>query len=415
MGWKESYRQASFRGVEFFVDSHDASYGRRQATHEYPERDEPYTEDLGRKAREFTVDGYLVGDDYQLARDQLIAEAERPGTGELVHPYLGSLDVQCLGLKVSESRSANRTCTLSLTFIESGQAQYPSSENDAVKTVTTAANGVTDAAEAGFLDRFATDGFPSFVTDIAAGEVAGLAGVLESLAINPAGAAQDVAEFFERVTALADQALVLVGNPSGLADQVLAIMGSVRDVFGGRAETTLRAIRAAYVLTEVVAGATPNRRQQQANTEALAALVRRTALAEQASAVVVRAEEGVSPREAVGVPDAVIGFQTREEAIAVRDELIDALDVEMEDPDATTAEYQKLNALRAEIVRGVPSPELRLPRVAEVIPRATLPSLVVAYGLYEDAGRGSEVAERNRAKHPGFLTGGEPLQVVTDA
>lgn len=420
MTWRDNYRQASFRGVEFFVESHDAQFGRRQQTHEYPQRDEPFTEDLGRAADRFTVSGYLLGEDYNIARDRLIAECRDKETlGELVHPYLGSKDVYCLGLRVSESSQQTAICGIELTFVEAGLAQYPSNGNDAVKAVTSKATAALAAARGGFSGLFKTAGFPSFVGEIATLDVQGFASFLLNLTINPTGDVQDVAAFSSALTALHGGALSMISNPAGLAGSIGSIITSMSDVFGARTETALRALRAAYPLAPAMIGPTPSQVQRLANTAVLAALVRRAALTEEARAAVIRAEEGstasASAGETSGSNTIILGYQTRDEAIADRDEIIDALDIELEDPATTTEEFQALSALRVEVVRGVPSPTLSLPRVATFTPRVSLPSLIVAYGLYEDAGRAQEIAERNRASHPGFLPGGLPLQIITDA
>lgn len=48
MTWKDRLQDASFRGVPFKVEEESAGTGRRVETHEYPNRDKPYTEDLGK-------------------------------------------------------------------------------------------------------------------------------------------------------------------------------------------------------------------------------------------------------------------------------------------------------------------------------------------------------------------------------
>lgn len=417
MSWLDSYRTASFRGIEFKVEGHDAQFGRRQVTHEFPQRNEPYTEDLGRKAREFTVDAYLVGDDYPAQRNRLIAATETEGPGELVHPYLGNMQVVCTGLRVREQSRETRICKLQLTFTEAGEAKFPTNATDAVQSVAGAADAFTGAAGGGFLGRFFTDGFPSFVVDAAAGKVSGLSSMLTSLTVNPLGEAQAVASFFTRVRALGKNALQLVTEPSSLLTEITGIIGDIRAVFGVRSDTVLRTLRSAY--SEPYSGPinTPNRQQQADNEEALSTLIRRAALAEQAKQAVVLADESAAAIATQGdsATAAAPGlFKTREEAVAVRDELTDALDAEAEIATTTVDEFRTLTDLRTEVVRGVPSPDLALPRVASVTPPSTLPSLVVAYAFYGRADRAAEIAERNRAAHPGFMTGGQPLQVITD-
>lgn len=412
MSWLDSYRTASFRGIEFKVEGHDASFGRRQVTHEFPQRDEPYTEDLGRRAREFDVDAYLVGDDYPSQRNQLIAAAETAGPGELVHPYLGNMQVVCTGLRLRENNRDTRMCKLRLTFIEAGEAKFPTNVTDAVESVATAADTFTEAASGGFVERFLTDGFPSFVVDAAAGKVAGLSSMLSSLTVNPLGEAQAVASFFTKVRALGENALHLVTQPSSLVTAVAGIITDIRDVFGTRSDDVLRTLRAAYISSYSGPLNTPSRRQQAANDDALSALIRRVSLAEQAKQAVITASDSAAAIATESTEPGV--FRTREEAVAVRDELTDALDAEAEDDTTTIDEFRAMTDLRTEVVRGVPSPDLALPRVAEYTPPSTQPSLVVAYGLYGTAARATEIADRNRAPHPGFLIGGQPLQVITD-
>lgn len=414
MNWRDSLRPASFRGVAFYVEGHEAGFGRRQVTHEFAQRDEPLTEDLGRKARDYSVEAYLLGDDYPAQKQKLIDACETGGSGELVHPYFGNLKVVCTGLKVTETSGEGRICKLQMTFIEAGEARYPTDATDATRAVTGAANAVQDAARAGFLQGFLADGFPSFVVDAAQQQLAGLSGLLSGLPVNPLAEAQAVADFFDRVGGLAADALALITSPGDLADRVLGIVGSVRDVFGSRADSVLQALVDGNSARYGGPADTANRRQQQANTDAMSALVRRAAVAERAKVAVLRAQESA---DAIKAPTGATTpglFQTREDAIAARDALTDAIDAEMEHPATSDAEFTALSGLRAELVRGVPSPGLQLPRVAEVTPAATLPSLVVSYQVYGSAGRAVEIAERNRARHPGFLPGGAPLQVIAD-
>ena len=52
--WKMRLRAASFRGVPFGVTADESEGGRRTVTHEFPQRETPYVEDLGgapRRAR----------------------------------------------------------------------------------------------------------------------------------------------------------------------------------------------------------------------------------------------------------------------------------------------------------------------------------------------------------------------------
>lgn len=92
MTWKDRLQDASFRGVPFKVEEESAGTGRRVETHEYPNRDKPYTEDLGKVTFRPSITAYVVGDDCFDQRDRLIDALNKPGPGTLVHQLLAPAD-----------------------------------------------------------------------------------------------------------------------------------------------------------------------------------------------------------------------------------------------------------------------------------------------------------------------------------
>jgi prophage DNA circulation protein len=72
---------------------------------EFPTRDEPFTEDLGRRIRQYRVRGHVVGPLWEATRYVLISACEDSDqVGTLVHPYLGPLRVRCIDFEVSEDK-----------------------------------------------------------------------------------------------------------------------------------------------------------------------------------------------------------------------------------------------------------------------------------------------------------------------
>lgn len=133
--WPEMLNQASFRGVPFAVYGGDARFGRRLALHEYPGRDKPYVEDMGRSTRRIRMSGFLVtdslvygGGNVLAQRDALVAAVEAAGPGALMHPTLGALKVSVPseGLSVVERWDMGRYFEISIVFIESGDRVFPS-------------------------------------------------------------------------------------------------------------------------------------------------------------------------------------------------------------------------------------------------------------------------------------------------
>jgi prophage DNA circulation protein len=121
--WRDKYKTASFRGMEFHVETDGRGGGRRVALHQYPKRNTPYAEDMGRTANRFLVQGYLIGRDYLDRKEDLITALEMDGPGmlRLPMPYQGS-DVQVMvqSYSISESREKGGFCTIDMDFVEYG-------------------------------------------------------------------------------------------------------------------------------------------------------------------------------------------------------------------------------------------------------------------------------------------------------
>src|SRR4051794_33120998 len=102
--WRVNLQPASYNGAEFKVDVDAKASGRRDVTHEFPKKDTPYTEDMGRRAKRFTITAYVIGPNYTFLRDALEAELESEGPGLLVHPTRGEEIVNPGPYSVRESR-----------------------------------------------------------------------------------------------------------------------------------------------------------------------------------------------------------------------------------------------------------------------------------------------------------------------
>ena len=118
MSWKDRLLPASIGAVDFFIQDHTFATGRRLVVHEYLSSEIVTVEDIGRKRRAFKVNGYLVGDDYDIRRTDLIKLAESEGWVQLNHPYLGYLQVYIRDLEVREEKTLGRMCSFSISLEE---------------------------------------------------------------------------------------------------------------------------------------------------------------------------------------------------------------------------------------------------------------------------------------------------------
>lgn len=83
----------AYRGIGFDVPDTRTEMGRRIAEHLFPGMDRAAYDDMGLLPEVVSVDGVIVGDDYIARARALSAAFQRPGTGTLLHPWLGPMTV----------------------------------------------------------------------------------------------------------------------------------------------------------------------------------------------------------------------------------------------------------------------------------------------------------------------------------
>lgn len=120
------YVDASWKGVPFNVLSSSDEFGRRGHVYEYPLANETGYKDLGRKAKRFKVEGYLIGGDQVAQTVAMSAAAESPEPGMLMHPMFGPQLVACVTLTTTaEYRENKRRTKLSFDFVEAMPSLAP--------------------------------------------------------------------------------------------------------------------------------------------------------------------------------------------------------------------------------------------------------------------------------------------------
>lgn len=129
--WRHSLMPAAFNGARFHCESNSRESGRRIVQHQFPKKERPYAEDMGRQAREFSVRGYcivfpyetgepLYGMDYRLPRDRLMQQLEAEGPGVLQLPTQTPMMVVCPRYRMQEEQRFGGFCTFDMVFQEYG-------------------------------------------------------------------------------------------------------------------------------------------------------------------------------------------------------------------------------------------------------------------------------------------------------
>lgn len=121
---------ASFRGVSFYVSDSSMNSGRKQVTHEFPNSDRRYVEDLGRYQNVYKMTAIINGTDfdYLRKRNALIDALEKNGSGLLVHPFYGTISVIPKQYTVREAIRDLGNAVFDLTFEKGIEGLTPIAE-----------------------------------------------------------------------------------------------------------------------------------------------------------------------------------------------------------------------------------------------------------------------------------------------
>lgn len=475
MSWRDQLRDGSFRGVPFKIQASRALVGRRGQVHEYPLRDKPYAEDLGRRARAFNVECFVLGADYMAQRDALIAALEQKGAGTLVHPYLGTRSVVVFDpAEIEESTREGGMARFRIPFRESGKKLEPTATADTSSLSQAAAATTSTAAVQSFARNYALSGMPQWVSNSAIGDLSALAQTIDRATQSLPGIPSFASQFEQQLGLFSSSLTSLVQTPfnvgASVASLLLGIGRLVQQPFDA---LNLYSGLSSYGTPPSSVPATPARIQEAANRAALNTLVQAIATscmvaavsqipnqtttrvapkassfaslvlqqlndavpasitstmsgtsaatsAAIASAEALLATQSTYLSEPIPTPNAVAttsdpvsvtGFDTVDAALSTRDMVTGSIDAVMLAADDEL--YPTLADLNAAFVTDIDARVATLPLLTSFTPAMTLPGLVLAWRLYADATRDADIVARNSAIYPGFLSGGDPLEVLS--
>lgn len=397
MTWRDQIPRnatATFRGVKFHTVDGDLGVGRRSVTHEYPQRDDAYVQDLGRRARTFTVEGYVVGANYLTERDALVAALEADGPGELVHPRYGTRYVAVQDVAhVKESAREGGIAHFSITFVETARNLLPNSTPDTTALVQDASESVETAAGNAFANTIDLSGPQALANDMLKAVSKDLQGLVK-IATQVTSTAS-LAALMQQVNLITGSLATLIRTPLSLVQSLQGINQQLV-VYANRPVAALAEYRAVFAgtpraSTSSRANSTPARAV--INDNARTDLQRRTALAQQARLLTAAISDGA--------------VTTATQAVALRNALLVQVDTELEtsDPDAATS--LALTSLRTAVTRDVAARVELLRQTSTFHTMIEQPALLLAHRIYQDARRADELVARNAVRHPAFVPPGD--------
>lgn len=402
MNWRDRLLPASFRGVGFWVDQAKTPVGKKGQLHEYPQRDLPFFEGLGQQAKIHDLTAFIVGPDCLEQRDKLLKALEQ-GSGELVHPWLGRIQVKVGECDMTQTRQDGGLVTFALKFYPDEPLPFPTATVSTQKVLLASADTLLGSAVARFeqamtLIKAARIGIANLRNS--------LTGVYEVIQEQLKPLIEQYRQITELVKAVKELPKEVAAEFKGLLGDIKSLKDFAKEGYRGviaDVSQQLEAIRKADA-PKLTTG-----KDTTAAAQAMADLVQDTLLVKVAQWVASMpvASTPVKLSSTPSLDQQTVQPVTRQEVPVTDDlqllqrELNEAIQLALNK--ANPAHYQAINDVKQALnahLKAVASSGVRL--VSKSF-QESLPAVVVAYRQFADATRVTEVTQRNGVAHPLFL------------
>lgn len=391
---------ASFRGAPFYMQAGSVSGGRRLVTHEFPLRDDAYTEDLGRLPRHFKVSAFVVdnpaqGTSYLDARDALLAAVEDSGeAGTLVHPTFGPLTCRAGVIALSERIvEAFGYAAFDLEFVVDDPTASPLYTTDTASSLLAGVASllpVISAAyelvvEATLAPQLLLESAVDAMLDLPAGTISGLATTIAAVSAAPDDATATATAVQTAVQGMASLVVAANDVSTTVPDTVTGVALSIpaaSDIAGGLADLASWGSDLPTIATTTASGAS---------------------LAAQQT-LVVNLVTGNAVAALVQVY-ASYDWTSAQQATAARTRLLDLIDAQaLAAADAGSDDlFRAWNALESLATADMIARAQALPSQATYALPQSLPALVLAQLLLQDPTQADALADLNDAAQSLFM------------
>lgn len=411
MSWADRLLPASLGGASFLAQNCSVSVGRRATSIDLPMRDDPEHEDMGRRARRYTVTAVIVGDDYDRDRQALVDVLEKRGPHVFSHPWWGEYPVIVEEAGTfEESVEKGRGVSVNLTLTEAGKSTQLTATISPTAVMVAAIAAAELAAAADFVAEFETGLGDSFAQAAAAiSEVSDKVDSVNNKIAAALGIADGVLAAMDELKDQAAQALnapaALASALQGLLSQVAGLLGlteGVEEEYPGQAAkvatdaalSTASELGAVDVTAQPPFPGGPVHPQTLRATRAIGKAVRTMSL------VSISGAFRTLPLESATAAAQVLSTLSK-----LTDQLLD-------DPQTSDALAAALADLRAAMQQQLDATTGDLPATITYTPAGAVPALLIAWLVYGDPTRDLEIVARNEVLDPNFVPGGEELELL---
>lgn len=400
--WRDRLQQGSFRGVEFHFESAQGQGGRRVALHQFPGREDHNTEDLGKSARTQRLTVYVTGNDADLHRDKLIAALDKSGPGTLVHPHVGTVNIQIHDYDYRITTREGGFTRFNIEYYLAGKP-VPAAVNNTAQVLKEKSAAVSVAVAKQFSGSFTVEQKPSRVIENSENTLLDAFDALNKINGEVSAVLNDIDSVRSDINNLTDELTTLMQAPQRLLSSIEGIMVSVLGAYNSitSAFDGYSSLMDAFVLDDAFSrtsrnGVATDTRAAIADNQQASSLALRGALTNAAASLLVK--DGL--------------FESSQDANSVRDLLLENIDDLAADESLSYDAYNAYTELQLAVSDRCNSLASNAQTLETVTLNATLPALVVAHEFMGSASLADELITRNKIKNPNFVPANVKLEVL---
>jgi prophage DNA circulation protein len=418
MSWRENLFFGTLDGVPFKWRSVSTRVGWRNVVHEFYGDRPPFVESIGPSPWRTTIDIYLIGDNYLVTKNRLLNTLQRPGPWEFVHPTMGPIQVKLeQPAELTESVSELGMVRIGqLSLVEAGLASpaiFDATQRKLANLAAEVADVMARSTRLGLL------GAIDKVLDSITGAINKATGRLAKVNNRIGAITGDMASIQSAINNFSQQRSLLQQSPFMIIGGLVGIGMAAFNALG-RYKIPRRTVTVEEPTWGTLAvGSAAIRDLATFETEPDEAALGVPEGPQLELAVEAHHEIQLQMQTLAYVAGASIAgdlpYASAVEAAAMMTTLEQGMAATMADPGLPVLALEALAELRTTTIRHLLERKAELPQVVKVSPPATMPALVLAYELYGDAARATELCARNKVRRPGFVVEGTELEVLVDA
>jgi prophage DNA circulation protein len=400
MAWKDQILAGSFKGLNFKTRSTDTGFTRNIISHSYVLTNDVFSEDLGKQADQYTLEIFFIGDNYFTERDSFITACSDGKAGTLIHPYLGQKEVFVSNFSIRENAEDGGMSTVTVTFIEKGASKFPVITEDRNFRLNSSIENVRQVSSNNFVNNiqllrvteFARGGFNKVLNPVMLRMDRTLSGgsFINNILLD---GVSNFARIRANFNSLLNPLPTLLSSAPLLASLLIdtfVLINSTTDN-GAPVRNIFKAGRDAVSVP--VPATTEQNKIHNDNQDITTRFIYTTCIACEAETLLKTT------------------FESRNEALEVRQDIVNQINLLLNSSTDDT-EYQALQSLKAETINFLPPDNLDLPSVKSVTINETIPSLVLAYQIYNSIDNNEDIINRNKVLNPNFLSPVQKYEVL---